>query len=155
MAWPASKTTLRGYFDAINRAAAQTKAQVHDVRSRSALGPVNRRMLIDLQKRVDQFIDVLDAAIALPQADRDALIAFTQEQFGDATLDVVAEFNAMHSAAVTLRDWIHTNFPRDAGTGAVLVETVSQEGETVALQFTSAQLANFRTQADAFTATIS
>lgn len=155
MAWPASKTTVRGMFDGINRAASQTRAQVHDVRTRSALGPVNRKLLLDLQRSVDRFVDTLDAASALPQAERDALIVFAQDQFNDAGLNVVAEFNAMRTAAIALRDWIYTNFPRDAGTGAVLVETVDANGDAVPLQFTSAQLAAFRTQADAFTSTIS
>jgi len=54
-----------------------------------------------------------------------------------------------------LRNWINTNFPRDAGSGAVLTHTYSQAGLPTELQFQIADLAAFRTQADAFLATVS
>jgi hypothetical protein len=154
MAWPASKQTLADRFQKINRTAERIKFIVNDVRARSLAGPVERQELINLQRMLDEAIGYFNAAINLPQVDRDALIAHIRSQFGDDAMDVAAEFVAMRDSAVTLRNWVFTNFPRDAGSQAVLVTTVNQAGYETALTFTTAQLAGFRAQADVFVATI-
>jgi hypothetical protein len=82
------------------------------------------------------------------------LAAYAQAQYGNPSLDIAAEFTAMRNAAITLRDWIFNNFPRDAGTGAALVSTYAQDGTASELTFTSAQTAGFRTVADSFTNTV-
>lgn len=154
MAWPASKTILFDRFTALNRTALRLRAQVKEVRDKAVLAPVTRQTLLELQRYLDDGYDRFAAIGSLPQADRDALVAYARDQFNDPALDVVAEFVAMRDGALSLRNWINTNFPRDAGTGAVLVATVDENGIATPLTFTVVQLAWFVTQADAFLATI-
>lgn len=154
MAWPLSKATLELRFGLINTEIRHIKSVTQRARDLSVAGPVERRLLLELQRSLNSSVVALDAAAALPQAERNALIAYAQDQFGDATLDVAAEFTALRNAANSLRAWIHTNFPRDAASGAVLVYTVAENGDETHLTFTTEQLATFRTQADTLLALI-
>jgi hypothetical protein len=79
---------------------------------------------------------------------------YARDQFNNPALDIAAEFSAMQAAADSLRGWIDANFPRHAS-GALLMETCAADGTRSNMTFTSAELAAFRTQADAFIATIS
>ena len=60
-----------------------------------------------------------------------------------------------NTAAITLRDWIDTNFPRHTD-GSVAVQEWSASTNYIPVDktFSSAQLATFRTNADAFIATV-
>lgn len=155
MAWPASRTILFDRFTSLNRTALRLRAQVKEVRDKAVAGPVVRQTLLELQRYLDDGYDRFAAIGSLPQADRDALVAYARDQFNDPALDVVGEFVAMRDGALALRDWINANFPRDAVTGAVLTVTVDANGLATPLTFTVAQLAGFVVQADAFLATIS
>lgn len=83
------------------------------------------------------------------------LPAYAQAQWGSDQINVSAEFTAMRNAAVALRDWILSVFPKDAGTGAFLVSSydLTTAAETP-LTFSTAATAQFRTLADALTGTI-
>lgn len=154
MAWPLSKATLELRFGVINTEIRHVKSVTQRVVDLSLAGPVQRRLLLELQRSLNSSVVALDAAAALPQSDVAALIAYAQSQFGDATLDVAAEFVALRNAADTLRAWIHTNFPRDAVSGAALVYTVAENGDETPLTFTTEQLETFRTQANTLLALI-
>jgi len=69
---------------------------------------------------------------------------------------VVAEINSVIAAATSFRDWINTNMVRNTAsqTSAVLLQSADINGVTTQLTFTSLQLADFRTEATAFLATI-
>jgi len=82
------------------------------------------------------------------------LAEYAKTQYDDAALDIAAEYTAMRDAAIALRDWIHTNMPADAGSGAVLLESLNADGSLSPLTVSSAASAGFRTEADAFIATI-
>ncbi len=149
MAWPASTQTIVDAFQETNKKALGMKTRVQAVRDNSAAGPIDRNILLNLQRDLDTAIDLWNTAKAIT-----GIVQYAKDQFADQALDVAAEFNGMVNAAITLRDWIFNNFPTDAGTGAVLVHTVDIEGAVTHLTFSSAQLATFRTHADTFTATI-
>lgn len=149
MAWPASTTNLQNAFAITNKYALNLKSEAQRLSSDSSAGPVERYRLIDFQKNLDAAITAWAAASALS-----GITAFVRNEIGNPTLDVTVEFTTMRNAAIALRDWINTNFPRDATTQAVLEFTVAASGVRTALTFTSAQLATFRTHCSTFVATI-
>jgi len=149
MSYPASIQTTHDAFASINNTAIRIKQRVIAVRNASAAGPIPRQEVLNLQLDLDRASDVFTAPKPA------GLVQYTKDQFNDQTLDVVAEFTTMNNAAIQLRDWIFNNFPRDAGSGAVLAATVDQDGNRVELTFSTAQLATFRTHCDTFVATIS
>ena len=150
MAWPASQKTLRDALDSTNNVANRVKSEVLALRNLSAAGPVVRNRFRALQLSLDRAIDTWDENAALP-----GIVAYARAQFDLPLLDVPAEFNTMRAGAVALRDWIHANYSTDTpGSGADLSHTTDAEGNKVDLTFSSAQLAGFRVEADAFLATI-
>ena len=149
MAYPASTQTLHDTLGRVNRTALTTQRQVQQLRNDSAAGDTIRQRYIDLQRTLDQAIKEWNKAASVP-----GIEAYARDQLQNQTLDLATEFSAMVTAATNLRDWINTNFPRDATTGAVLLKTVDTAGTETPLVFTTAQTAGFRTQADAFIATV-
>ena len=150
MAFPASTLTLKNGLDSALGAATKIKTYVTNARNASAQGPVGRGVILNLARLLSDAIANFDSVAAIP-----GIGAYAQAQFADSNLDVVAEFTTMRNAATALRDWIVSNFPTDTNSGAVLVYTLDANGTLTELTFTTTQLATFRTQADAFTATIS
>lgn len=150
MAWPASAQNLNNGLAMVNATANKLRGRVQTLSAASAVGATSRQQYLDLQRSLDEAISTWVAVAALP-----GIVAYAREQFDNPAMDVAAEFAAMRNAAITLRDWINTNFPRDATTQAVLVYTYSSSGVPTELTFTTGQTAVFRTQASAFTTTIS
>jgi hypothetical protein len=149
MPFPASQQTLKAGLDSAIATAASLQQFVSNARNASAAGNVGRFSILNLSRQLGDGVTSWNAIAALP-----GIVAYGQAQYGSA-LDIAGEFTAMVNAAAALRDWIIANFPKDVGSGAVLVYTVNASGQLTELQFTSAQLAPFRTQADTFLATIS
>lgn len=150
MAFPASTQRLSQALDGVSGAALRIKQQTQQLRTLSAAGPTDRRAYIALAQQLHATITAWAAAASLP-----GLPAYAQAQWGSDQIDVSAEFTAMRNAAVALRDWILSVFPKDAGTGAFLVS--SYDAVTAAetpLTFTAAKTATFRTHADALTGAI-
>jgi len=130
------------------RRAVDLKSRVQTLRDRSASGPVNREDVVELMRTL--------ASTLVGWAETKALAGigpYAQDQLGDSSLDVGAEFTAMETEATSLRDWIFTNFPKDAS-GAWLVREYGSDGSITQLTFTSAQMGGFRTRADSLIATI-
>jgi len=147
MTWPANKQTLVQAFTAANRAAIRAKSNTQTISNASAAGSINRDRLIDLQNQLNEAIVLWTQVKALS-----GIVAYAQDQFDDPALDVAAEFTAMVDAAVDLRDWIFNNFPTNSG--AALIKSLNISGTLTTLEFTTAQLSGFRTEADTFIATI-
>lgn len=149
MSFPASQDTLAGALSDASSVANRLKFLAQQLRDASAAGATGRAAYLNLQARLSEGITRWATLAAVP-----GLAAYAQAQYGNASLDIAAEFTAMRNAAITLRDWIHTNFPKDAGSGAALVYTYTQQGVPSELTFSIGQTAGFRTQADAFAATV-
>lgn len=149
MAFPASQQTLADALGTVNATANKIKSRALTLRNTSVNTNVARYELLDLQKALNDAVTTWNTAAAIP-----GLAAYAQAQFNNATLDVAAEFSGMVNAAISLRDWIFANFPKDAGSGAVLTRTVAANGTVTELVFTPAELAQFRTRVDTFAATI-
>ena len=148
MTFPANTLSLATALSRATTHARRTKDSVTSLRNASAAGPTGRRIYLELQKQLDTAINEWATLMSIP-----GLAAYAQNEYG-AGLNIATEFVAMRNAAITLRDWINSNFPRDAGTGAVLIYTVNSNGDFTELTLTSAQTAGFRTQCDAYIATI-
>jgi hypothetical protein len=150
MAFPASQNTLAQALSLASTLGTKLKSQTQLLRAASAAGPTGRMAYITLQARLHEAITTWATLASTP-----GIGAYAQEQYGNGTLDIAAEFTAMRNAAITLRDWIGANFPKDATSGAWLVHSYDTTSAVpTELTFTSAVTAQFRTNADAFTATV-
>ena len=150
MAWPASQQSLADGFSLANQTASRLKQQVQTLRTLSASSPVSRGAILQMMRLLQEGIDRWQTIGALP-----GIVQYARDQLDDQNIDVVAEFTAMRNAAITLRDWIDTNFPRHTD-GSVAVQEWSASTNYIPVDktFSSAQLATFRTNADAFIATV-
>lgn len=149
MAFPASQQTLAAGLAEASQIASGLKSGVQRLRDQSAVGATSRAAYLGLLAQLGNAVNRWVVIAAIP-----GMGAYAQSQYGNAALNIGAEFTAMRNAAVALQNWIFTNFPKDAG-GAVLLTTVDVNGVQTSLEFTSQQVSGFRTQADAFVATIS
>lgn len=149
MTFPASTITTSEAWDSIRKQAVRLKAYVQNMRDKTATGDVERQRFIDLQRFLDSSVDTWDSLTATP-----GLQAYVRDQVDNQTLDVAAEYLAMRTAAIALRDWIFAAIPTDAGSGAALLFIVDSEGNQQDIMVTTAQSATFRTEADTLLATI-
>jgi hypothetical protein len=149
MAFPATTNTLAAALINIQESANKLRIAVQATRDASSLGDTSRLRYIGVLQTIKEALDIWDIETNVP-----GLAAYAQEQFNDGTFDIVAEYNNMRTLTVNLRDWIVTNMPTDAGSGAILLRTVDQDGVFSDLVFTSVQTENFRTEADALLAAI-
>lgn len=149
MAYPASHELLDRALQRSNNLALNLQDDATRLRDESALGDTQRVRYVDLMVHLKAAVVYWNQVKALP-----GIAAFASDVFGDPTLDVAAEFTAMVSAADALAAWLYNNVPKDVGTDAQLERAVQTDGSIVYLTFTSVQTAGFRTQVDAFVATI-
>ena len=81
------------------------------------------------------------------------LVAYVREQVNDTSIDIVAEYQTMLEQISAVRNWIMTNFPKDAS-GYLLYHQFGADGRIVQRTLTPAQTAGLRTQLAALIATI-
>lgn len=149
MAFPASTQLLSFVLENARTKANSVRQESILIRDRSAAGNVNRVDVVHYMGRLTNALAAWNAARSTP-----GIGPYAQEQLGSPTLDVDTEFGEMLSTATTLRDWIFANFPKDVS-GAWLVHSYDASGVQSHLVFTTAQLAQFRTNVDALIARIS
>ena len=149
MAWPASQEYLVQTFTEANQTALRIKERTQDLRDRSAVGDLDRRFIFSHHQKLIEAINIFNTAKATP-----GIVQYAQDQFNDPTLDVTAEYTAMLDAATSMATWVVNNFPTDATTDALLMQKFGVGGVAEPLVFTTAQLAGWRTEADALIATI-
>jgi hypothetical protein len=150
MAFPASLSTTQRAFEQALFTATALRQNTLGLRNASEVGPVSRAAVVELWRQLGAAINIWNDAAGVP-----GIGQYARDQLSNQSIDIAVEFTNMVSAANTLIGWLNTNFPRDPATQAILVETISPTGVRTNLTFTSAQLAQFRVQADAFIATIS
>jgi len=149
MAFPASQQLLVQALSKASELALRIKGHAQRVRDDSASGPIPRVNVVALMGALTKSIDAWNSISQLS-----GIQQYARDQYDDQNLNIGAEFTAMRSAAIVLRDWIFDNYPK-AASGAWESLSHTNDGAGVALTFTSAQLSQFRTEADAFLATIS
>jgi len=140
----------RSYENALSTAIA-LRDRVTTVRDASVSAATPRVTVLGVQQSLGAAIGIWTAAAAVP-----GITQYARDQVDNQTYDVVAEINSVIAAATSFRDWINTNMVRNTAsqTSAVLLQSADINGVTTQLTFTSLQLADFRTEATAFLATI-
>lgn len=149
MAFPATQQILLEGFQQARSIASRVKTRVTRVRDLSAAGPINRFEVIKLVSLLSDSNTTLSSIASIS-----GIGQFAQDQLDDNSIDIAAEFSTMNSAIIALRDWIVNNYPTDSGSGAWLVESYNNSGNSVPLTFTTAELVTFRTHCDTLIATI-
>ena len=124
MAWPASIQRLDDALAGVDRTALALQARAISIRDSSLSGPISRYTVVNFLREVVNAVGVFDAASTLGAP----LVAYARDQKNDQTIDVAAEFTAMRNAADGLATWINANFPTDAGSGAVLLQSMDASG---------------------------
>ena len=143
-----TKTLAQAWNDA-QEIARQMKASAQSQRTASLAGPLSSTRILNFEGQIRDWRDRLDVIAALPQIGAYVSgLADTPQGYNVAT-----EFAAMRSAIVATIDWIRTNYPRDT-TNTYLLERQWSAGGLVERTFTTAALANYRTQLDALIAAI-
>lgn len=147
MAFPASQQTLADGLASIGREALNIKRYAQQVVAFSAVNVSSANAVLEVMGRLKSTIEAWDAAAAVP-----GIVDYAREQYDDPNLDIVSEYQAMRSAAVTARDFIIGAFPKS--NGFILKDTLTADGGITVRQFSSADLAPLRTHLNALIATI-
>jgi hypothetical protein len=147
MPFPASRRTLSKALDDACLLALQMRDQMITVRAVLAAGPTRASVILDIEPRLRGFRSELVATRDVP-----GIGPYAQEQLGDATLNVAAEFNGMIAGIDNTIAWIRANFPTDAN-GWLLAQTFGAAGREDRT-FTAAATAGLRTQLDALISTV-
>lgn len=145
MPYPASKPLLVDVLRDANTLILELRNGVLTLARLSAIGNIERSKVLTLLADLAKAVRQLQGYAAV-----DGIGPYAQQQFADPTLDVRAEFLAVRTELVALRDWIAANFPKDAEGNFIW-----RDGDGQPLHFTTEQTAQFRTRAAAFMATIS
>lgn len=140
MAWPASTFTLQTILDSVDGHAVNLKAAGERIATDSAANGSDRDTLLRFAQLLSRAIDYWAFASSVPE-----IVAFAKTAKRDSEIDVAAEFNAMRTAAISLRDWIVSNVP---------APTIGTDGYYTNQTFTVAQTAPLRTRITSFVATI-
>lgn len=147
--YPASTKKLSSALEAVDGAANRLKLRAQNMVTASAAGPTRREEYIQFMQQITQAVEVWDQAMALP-----GFSDYVQAQKGGEQLDAVAELTALRTAALTVRSWIHTNFPKDSGNNAIHECTIDATGARTQLTFSTAATAQFRTNVNALIALV-
>lgn len=140
MAWPASTFTLQTILDSVDGHAANLKAAGERISTDSAANGSDRDTLLRFAQLLSAGINQWTFAASIPE-----MASFARTAKRDAGIDVAAEFSAMLTSAIALRDWIVANVP---------APTIGSDGYYTNQTFTVAQTAPLRTRIAAFVATI-
>jgi hypothetical protein len=106
---------------------------------------------VRVQRRLTYALGRMDATAAIP-----GIAQYIKDQEGDQNYDIAAEYTAMRSAVVAIRDWIYTSMPKvdQAGTLYMAVQALAQDGTVSDRTFTPAQTAPLRALIDTFRGTV-
>ncbi len=144
MAYPASEILKVQAVEELDRGALRLKNAALLLKDESAVGPVEALKFDQFMSSLSRYIDRV-AEIELISG----IAAAINDQKPNFVGDPVAEAVAMRNSATSLRDWLFA-----------ALETVDVYGNTdeygnrTPLTFSPAQTAQFRTNVDAFVATI-
>jgi hypothetical protein len=106
-------------------------------RDAAAAGPITATTIIDIYLNLKRNRTELIQARSVP-----GLAEYARAEKGDATLDVVAEFNAVIAAIDSATTWIQANFPKDEN-GYILAQTWGTDS-LIDRNFTTSQTTGLR-----------
>lgn len=127
-------------YDRVQDEAVRLKTFSQTAKATLQRGPVDGNLIIHIMTTIVAGIVVLDDVAAMA-----GIVEFAKDQENDPTYDVAVEFTAMRAAAVSVRDWIITNFPKDAG-GFILKDTLELSGAVTVRQFSPTDTFPLRTE---------
>lgn len=145
MAYPTGMLSF--VLEQIDQRILSIKKQAQSLRADSLAGNVASGRILSAHQYLRAERAALVTAGATP-----GLAQFARDQKNNQSLDIVTEFNAVIAAIDQVTSWIDSNFPKD-GSGFLLERTLGADGP-LERQFSTAQLATFRTQLDSLIATI-
>lgn len=122
------------------------KTQVQDLSNSSLNGPVARRSVI----RIKIQLEGLDTLLTRILGYGSAAESHIRLERRDPTLDVITKYTEIRDAARTLATWIGTVLPDGIST----MEYSTAVGRDIDLTFSTAQMADYRTNSSLFTATV-
>jgi hypothetical protein len=102
---------------------------------------------VRVQASLSWALTQMDAAAAVPGMEQ-----YAKDQEGDQAYNVAADYTAMRTAVLAIRDWIYTNMPRSGN--FVATQQLAQDGTLTDAIYTPAQTAGLRTLIDNFKATV-
>jgi len=129
------------------RIAKRIKEASQDLHDASAAGSILRRRAVRYISELGTSLSRLNAIRAVP-----GIGAYAQSQYSDGTLDIAAEFTALTGEIQLTIDWMVANFPQNGG--YLMVDQLNANGTINEGTFSSAALAQFRTQLLALIAVI-
>lgn len=152
MAFPSSSgtraETLESAWGGARATATKVKQMAQQMRAASLAGPVQAQQLLDFLVQLATMRERFTVYAAVP-----GIGAYAQAQMNDNTLNVAAEFNGMTTAMDNVRNWMIAAFPKNAN-GYLLARQFDGAGRTTDRAFSTAELADFRTQLDGLIASI-
>jgi len=131
MAFPASTYSKARAWQEICSSVIAVRDSVRDVRNSVAGSSVSLIEFVKLHARLNAALGSWATLVQTP-----GLQAYAQDQISNPGLDLVAEYQAMRSSVVAVRDWIASN------------------GDTLGMTVTPAEAAPFVALADAMILTV-
>lgn len=119
--------------------------------SHNAAASIRRREVLEFGNALADNLAALDSLSA--NASTNGLLEYARAQENNASLDLVAEFNTMRNAIVTMQNWIVNNFPKSA-TNELQVYLFDVNKRFTDINLDAGQLSAYKTQVNALAATI-
>lgn len=135
MAFKASGIIASDAFDNIRRQAAASKKYAEQQKAAFQAATVSADTVIAVIQHAATVLPRLEIWSTAP-----GLLQYAQQQEGDPTYDVQAEYVVMRNAIRDLRDTLIALFPKD-GSGFLLYQRLNADGTIDYRTFTAAQLA--------------
>jgi protein involved in sex pheromone biosynthesis len=152
MAFPSlggsKQDNLSAAWESVRGLAASVKSRATSLRSQAAAGSIPSVSILNFAGFMANVKDAFNRAASI-----NGMAAYAQEQIGDNTVDIVAEFTAMTAQVSAVIQWVIDNFPKD-GSGFLLATTLDANGREQQRLFTTAQTATFRTALNGLIAAI-
>ena len=130
--------------------AIRVKAFAASARNALLAGNVSANAVIQIMTNLKSSVEVWDTVSSLP-----GMAQYAKDQEDDQTYNVVAEFLAMRSAAVSCIDWVFDNFPKDNNQPNYIIKDILEtDGSITVRTFSTAQTVGLQTALAALIATV-
>lgn len=139
MAWPTESADLA--VQQIDATLISIRERAVSAITRMATEAVTSEYILNLHTDIKSAGQTLENFKSVP-----GVVAAAREAKDDPTLDVVAEFLAIQTKLVELRDWIESNFPKEGGGGVWLRHVQFVNNVATFATFSSAATAGLRTK---------
>lgn len=148
MSWPTNVTFDKALRQTDEEAVA-LKTELTRARGLITSGAQIRRGVHSWARRIQRALDVWDEAAALT-----GIVQYVRDEKNNQSLDVAAEFIAMRNAAAAIQAEIISIVPTDSGTGALLLQTSSAQGDLTDLTMSVAEMSTLVPLIDTYIAAV-